>query len=84
MSLFPGKFRYENEEHDNLGVDWVIQYQFEDVGEFPIPSLSCGNSDLEFPPCQTKHRQLKNSAPSSMIWKKWVSEPRSGMAMVLH
>ncbi|RJE23115.1 stress response protein Ist2 [Aspergillus sclerotialis] len=33
MSLFPGKYRYENEEHDNLGVDWVIQYQFEDVDQ---------------------------------------------------
>lgn len=32
MSLFPGKGRYENEEQDNLGVDWVIHYQFEDIG----------------------------------------------------
>lgn len=31
MSLFPGKGKFEDEQ-DNLGVDWVIHYQFEDLG----------------------------------------------------
>lgn len=39
MSLFPEKLRFENEEQDNLGVDWVIHYQFEDLGSFRFPFL---------------------------------------------
>jgi hypothetical protein len=35
MSLPPGKSKL-GDEQDNLGVDWVVHYQFEDLGWFSL------------------------------------------------
>lgn len=33
MSWLAGHGKLDDEEYDNLGVDWVLQYEFGDVGE---------------------------------------------------
>lgn len=41
MSLPPGKSKL-GDEQDNLGVDWVVHYQFEDLGWFSLCISSLG------------------------------------------
>lgn len=33
MSWLAGQDKHGHEESDNLGVDWVLQYEFEDIGK---------------------------------------------------
>jgi hypothetical protein len=34
MSWLAGQKDGEGDEHDNLGVDWVLQYDFGEIGKF--------------------------------------------------
>lgn len=36
MSWLAGYGKLNDEENDNLGVDWVLQYEFSDIGMSPI------------------------------------------------
>lgn len=36
MPFFSGSGKRDSDEDDNLGIDWVIHYVFEDVGEFEV------------------------------------------------
>lgn len=33
MSWLAGQEKHGHDESDNLGVDWVLQYEFEDIGK---------------------------------------------------
>lgn len=38
MSWLAGYGKLNDEENDNLGVDWVLQYEFSDIG---MSNLQC-------------------------------------------
>lgn len=80
MSLFPGKGKYEVEEQDNLGVDWVIHYQFDDLGWLATHCFFPWILLLTRPSLQTNPRLLTTSAPSFMISSLPVSRLRFVMA----
>lgn len=40
MSFFSGSATAKNDDHDNLGIDWVIHYVFDNVGLLQLPQGS--------------------------------------------
>ncbi|KAJ5691884.1 hypothetical protein N7462_001307 [Penicillium macrosclerotiorum] len=40
MSWLAGSGKLSDEENDNLGVDWVLQYEFGDLGTIDLPSMA--------------------------------------------
>ena len=36
MSFIPGYGKLDDDESDNFGVDWVIHYEFKNVGAFGL------------------------------------------------
>lgn len=40
MPFFSGSDQAKNDDHDNLGIDWVIHYVFDNVGLSRLPQDS--------------------------------------------
>lgn len=40
MPFFSGSGSVDDDESDNLGIDWVVHYVFDGVGMSPLPALS--------------------------------------------
>lgn len=51
MSWLAGHGKLNDEENDNLGVDWVLQYEFGDIGKnLRLTSWVAGINDRQINP----------------------------------
>lgn len=65
MAWLAGYGKDRNEENDNLGVDWVLKYEFGDIGNSRLTLLaSAEDTNFQF---QTKQKPSQHIACLSMI-----------------
>lgn len=80
MPWLAGYGKLDDEENDNLGVDWVLQYEFGDIGKrLHLTSWVAGIDDR-----QIKLSPSRSSARSFTIYTRLVFGCRCATDMVRH